>query len=56
MDEGARDKQPNQTPPPSEKRPYRTPRVIDYGSVSQLTAGSLSRQADSAAAGFRRLN
>jgi hypothetical protein len=56
MDEGMRNRQPDQTPQPREKRPYRTPKVIDYGSVSQLTAGSLSKQADNAAAGFKRLN
>lgn len=56
MDNDTRDKQPEPTPQTRAKQPYRTPKVVDYGSVSRLTAGSLSKQSDQAAAGFRKLN
>ena len=38
------------------KRPYSTPELIEYGSVTQLTAGSLSKQSDAPAAGFKKTN
>ena len=38
------------------KRAYSTPRLIEYGSVTQLTAGSLSRQSDAPFSGFKKLN
>ena len=38
---------------PGTRRPYATPRLIEYGSVAKLTQGTLTRQADSAGAGFR---
>jgi hypothetical protein len=41
---------------PKPRRPYATPRLIEYGSVTQLTAGSLSRQQDSPFSGFKKLN
>jgi hypothetical protein len=46
-----------EAPPPSQpRRPYSTPRLIEYGSVTQLTAGSLSRQSDAPFSGFKKLN
>ena len=44
------------TPPPADRRPYSTPKLIEYGSVAQLTAGSLSRQSDAPFSGFKKLN
>lgn len=44
------------TSPPQDRRPYSTPRLIEYGSVTQLTAGSLSRQSDAPFSGFKKLN
>lgn len=41
---------------PKRRRPYATPKLIEYGSVTQLTAGSLSRQSDAPFAGFKKLN
>ena len=35
-------------------RPYAKPRLIEYGSVAKLTQGTLTRQADSVGAGFRK--
>ena len=40
----------------SSRRPYSTPKLIEYGSVTQLTAGSLSRQSDAPFSGFKKLN
>lgn len=40
----------------SGRRPYTTPKLIEYGSVTQLTAGSLSRQSDAPFSGFKKLN
>jgi hypothetical protein len=56
MDDRTRDDQDEQNESRRRKRPYTTPKVVDYGSVTQLTAGSLSKQSDQAAAGFRKLN
>jgi hypothetical protein len=47
-----RDSQPVRAP--RERRPYTTPRVIDYGSVAKLTRGSRSVGSDFPQAGFRR--
>lgn len=41
---------------PKPRHPYTTPRLIEYGSVTQLTAGSLSRQSDAPFSGFKKLN
>lgn len=38
----------------SGRRPYATPKLIEYGSVTQLTAGSLSRQSDAPFSGFKK--
>lgn len=38
----------------SARRPYTTPKLIEYGSVTQLTAGSLSRQSDAPFSGFKK--
>jgi hypothetical protein len=35
------------------RRPYAKPELVEYGSVSKLTQGTLTRQADSPGAGFR---
>ena len=40
---------------PGPRRPYATPRLIEYGSVAKLTQGTLTRQADSSGAGFRKV-
>ena len=40
----------------SGRRLYTTPKLIEYGSVTQLTAGSLSRQSDAPFSGFKKLN
>ena len=40
----------------SGRRPSATPKLIEYGSVTQLTAGSLSRQSDAPFSGFKKLN
>jgi len=37
------------------KRPYSTPKLIEYGSVAKLTQGTRTKQADTPAAGFRRV-
>ena len=37
------------------KRPYAKPRLIEYGSVAKLTQGTRTKQADTPAAGFRRV-
>ena len=37
------------------KRPYAKPKLIEYGSVAKLTQGTRTRQADTPAAGFRRV-
>jgi hypothetical protein len=52
-DASARDGASNE---PARRRPYATPKLIEYGSVTQLTAGSLSRQSDAPFAGFKKLN
>jgi hypothetical protein len=36
-------------------RPYAKPRLIEYGSVAKLTQGTRTKQADTPAAGFRRV-
>lgn len=41
---------------PTARRPYSTPKLIEYGSVTKLTAGSLSRQSDAPFSGFKKLN
>jgi hypothetical protein len=35
------------------KRPYSKPRLIEYGSVAKLTRGTMTKQADTPAAGFK---
>jgi hypothetical protein len=40
---------------PQRKRPYAKPRLIEYGSVAKLTQGTRTKQADTPAAGFRRV-
>jgi hypothetical protein len=40
-------------PPP--RRAYAKPRLIEYGSVAKLTQGTRTKQADTPAAGFRRV-
>jgi len=37
------------------KRPYTKPKLIEYGSVAKLTQGTLTRQADTPAAGFKKV-
>jgi hypothetical protein len=41
--------------PAGARRPYSTPKLTEYGSVTQLTAGSLSRQSDAPFSGFKKL-
>ena len=41
--------------PAQPKRSYAKPRLIEYGSVSKLTQGTRTKQADTPAAGFRRV-
>ena len=41
---------------PRRRRPYATPKLIEYGSVTRLTAGSLSRQSDAPFSGFKKSN
>lgn len=36
------------------RRPYAKPRLVDYGSVSKLTQGTMTKQADLTGGGFRR--
>ena len=36
-------------------RPYRSPELIEYGSIAKLTQGSLSTMNDGPAGGFRRM-
>lgn len=36
------------------RRPYRKPRLTEYGSIAKLTQGSRTRQSDGAGGGFRR--
>jgi hypothetical protein len=36
------------------KRPYATPKLIEYGSVAKLTQGTRTKQGDTPAAGFRK--
>ena len=38
-----------------QKRPYTKPKLIEYGSVAKLTQGTRTKQADTPAAGFRRV-
>ena len=35
------------------KRPYTKPRLIEYGSIAKLTHGTMTKQADTPAAGFK---
>jgi hypothetical protein len=37
------------------KRAYTTPKLIEYGSVAKLTQGTRTRQADTPAAGFKKV-
>jgi hypothetical protein len=37
------------------KRPYRKPSLIEYGSVAKLTQGTRTKQADTPAAGFKKV-
>ena len=37
------------------KRPYAKPKLTEYGSVAKLTQGTRTRQADTPAAGFKRV-
>jgi hypothetical protein len=39
--------------PSQPKRPYAKPRLTEYGAVAKLTRGTLTKQADTPAAGFR---
>ena len=55
MDERANDPREQAQPAEAKKRPYTTPKLVEYGSVTQLTAGSLSKQSDAPAAGFKKL-
>jgi hypothetical protein len=36
------------------KRPYMTPKLIEYGSVAKLTRGTKSVQADNTGGGFQK--
>ena len=56
MDDRAARPAPDTSTQPRERRPYSSPRLIEYGSVTQLTAGSLSRQSDAPFSGFKKLN
>ena len=38
-----------------QKRPYAQPKLIEYGSVAKLTQGTRTKQADTPAAGFKRV-
>ena len=53
------DETPRRSAPKSDaaqpKRPYTKPRLIEYGSVAKLTQGTRTKQADTPAAGFRRV-
>lgn len=54
------DEQPRREAPPDahsarRKRLYAKPRLIEYGSVAKLTQGTRTKQADTPAAGFRRV-
>ena len=35
------------------KRPYAKPTLIEYGSIAKLTHGTMTKQADTPAAGFK---
>jgi hypothetical protein len=37
------------------KRPYAKPTLIEYGSVAKLTQGTKTKQADTPAAGFKKV-
>jgi hypothetical protein len=37
------------------KRAYAKPKLIEYGSVAKLTQGTRTKQADTPAAGFKRV-
>jgi hypothetical protein len=54
-DEKARREAPSDAHAAPPKRPYAKPRLIEYGSVAKLTQGTRTKQADSPAAGFRRV-
>jgi hypothetical protein len=41
--------------PAQTKRPYTKPKLIEYGSVAKLTQGTRTRQADTPAAGFKKV-
>jgi hypothetical protein len=41
--------------PPRRRRPYRTPRVTEYGSVAKMTQGSLTVQNDFFMSGMRMM-
>ena len=43
-----------QAPDAAGRRPYTSPRLIEYGSVAKLTRGSRSIQSDAPKAGFAR--
>ena len=38
------------------KKPYRSPELVEYGSVAKLTQGTLSMNADFFGGGFRMTN
>ena len=39
---------------PAGRRPYRKPRLTEYGSIAKLTQGTATRQADGPGGGFKR--
>ena len=43
-------------PARSERKPYQSPALIEYGSVAKLTQGTLSMNADFFGGGFRRMS
>jgi hypothetical protein len=48
-------KKPEGGPPAQQKRPYSKPKLIEYGSVAKLTQGTRTKQADTPAAGFKKV-
>jgi hypothetical protein len=54
-DEKERREAPSDAHSAQRRRPYAKPRLIEYGSIAKLTQGTRTKQADSPAAGFRRV-
>ena len=38
---------------PAKRRPYRKPRLTEYGSIAKLTQGTSTRQSDGPGGGFK---